>query len=125
MKLLLDTHIFLWSVLDNRKLTKKAKSIITQAEKVYVSSASIWEIAIKQGLKKIDGDLSQLIQAITDSGFYELPVRTAHAAMILQLPNLHRDPFDRLLIAQAKAEPLFFLTADKQLQEYSSLVSLI
>ena len=125
MNLLLDTHVFLWCVLADQKLTKKAKDMISQADQVYISSASIWELTIKKGLKKWEGDIEELLFAISASGFSELPVKNQHAVAVLRLQDLHRDPFDRLLIAQAISEPLVFLTADKQLEGYSSLVTLI
>lgn len=125
MRLLLDTHIFLWCVLDSPKLTEKARSLIEHAEEKYVSSASIWEIAIKKSLGKLDVDVKQLVEAITLSGFSELPIQVQHAAEVSSLPNLHRDPFDRLLIAQALSEPLVFLTADVFLKNYSQLIEIV
>lgn len=125
MKLLLDTHIFLWCIKDDRRLTKTARSKILHASDVYVSSASIWEATIKIKLKKLDADLDKLVESIADSGFAELPITIHHAAAISHLPNIHRDPFDRILIAQAIFEPLIFLTADAELKKYSDLVEAI
>jgi PIN domain nuclease of toxin-antitoxin system len=122
MQLLLDTHVFIWVVTDSDKLKEDARGIIRGADQVHVSAASIWEIAIKARLGKIDGNPSELAQAITQSGFAELPVRSAHAAKVTDLPLHHNDPFDRLLIAQAMVEPLMFLTADSLLGRYSDLV---
>src|SRR4051812_13432930 len=99
---------YLWCVQNDRRLSKTAKNIIINAEKVYVSSISCWEIAIKTKLGKLDANINELIAAIQTSGFLELPLMAAHTAAILQLPDLHRDPFDRILIAQAVSEPLQF-----------------
>jgi PIN domain nuclease of toxin-antitoxin system len=122
MRLLLDTHIYIWAVMDSRKLTKAARKLIVDADDVFVSSASIWEASIKAGLGKLDADLNLLVSEIEASGFSELPVRAAHAAMVRDLPEIHRDPFDRLLVAQALCEPLRLVTADAHLAAYSNLV---
>lgn len=122
MRVLLDTHVFLWAVADSPLLRPEARRLIESAEVAYVSSASIWEIAIKARLGKIDADATALVDAIEASGFVELPVTAAHAAGGAQLPLHHGDPFDRLLIAQAMATPLRLLTADSQLARYSELV---
>jgi PIN domain nuclease of toxin-antitoxin system len=122
MRLLLDTHVFLWSVTDDRKLTKAARKLILDAEDVFVSSASIWEASIKAGLGKLDVDVNLLVSEIEASGFSELPVRAAHAAMVRDLPDIHRDPFDRLLVAQALSEPLRLVTSDGHLSKYTDLV---
>ncbi len=122
MRLLLDTHIYLWAVTDNPKLTIAARKIITEADEVFVSSASIWEASVKAGLGKLDVDVKLLVTEIAASGFKELPVRAVHAALVQDLPDIHRDPFDRLLVAQALSEPLRFLTADGHLAAYTDLV---
>jgi PIN domain nuclease of toxin-antitoxin system len=125
MRLLLDTHVFLWWIREDKRLSKTSVNKIKEAEEVYMSSASIWEIAIKMRLGKISGDLNALIQEIYNSHFLELPVTNQHAATTLKLPDIHRDPFDRILIAQAISEPLVFLTADPKLEKYSELVEVI
>lgn len=125
MRLLLDTHLFLWCVSDNRRLTKKTKSKILNASEVYISSASIWEATIKIKLGKLDADADLLIEAINKSGFLELPITAIHAASVNKLPDFHRDPFDRILIAQAISEPLTFLTADELLGNYSDLIEVV
>jgi len=122
MRILLDTHIYLWAVIDDEKLTTKAREIITQANEVFVSSASIWEISIKQALGKIEADINLLATTIKEIGFIELPINSNHAIVLNRLPNIHRDPFDRILIAQAIHEPMHFLTADQNLKEYSELI---
>ena len=125
MRLLLDTHIFLWAVSGSGQLKPQARRLISSADGVFVSSASIWEIAIKARLGKVTADADELVLAIDRSGFQELPVRAAHAAMVGRLDVYHNDPFDRLLVAQAISEPLRLLTADAALKPYSELVVLV
>lgn len=122
MRLLLDTHLFLWWINGDSKLPKEAKTKISNAEEVYISSASIWEAVIKIPLKKLKAEPKELVAAITKSGFIELPVNSQHALVLSSLPDFHRDPCDRILIAQALAEPLILITADAQLKPYSDLV---
>jgi PIN domain nuclease of toxin-antitoxin system len=124
MRLLLDTHIFLWAVAGNSLLKAPARRIMEGADRVYVSAASIWEIAIKTRLGRIDAEVDELVRAIDASGFVELPVRAVHAAGVAKLPLHHTDPFDRLLLAQAIAEPLKLLTVDAMLARYSDLIIL-
>lgn len=125
MRLLLDTHLFIWAVMDSAKLKPEVRQIILAASEVYVSSASIWEIAIKARLGKIEGDARMLAQAIEESGFLELPISARHAAEVAYLPAYHNDPFDRLIVAQAMTEPLLLLTADAVLSRYSDLVRVV
>lgn len=125
MRLLLDTHVFIWAVTDSRKLKAAARQQMLAADQIYVSAASIWEIAIKVRLGKIEGDPERLALAIEDSGFIELPVSARHAARVVQLPLHHHDPFDRLLVAQALSEPLLLLTADEVLARYGELVKVV
>jgi PIN domain nuclease of toxin-antitoxin system len=124
MRLLLDTHIFIWAVIGSTSLSAQARRTIEDAEAVFVSAATIWEIAIKARLGRIKADPNALVAAIDQSGFLDLPVSVLHAAGVAQLPALHNDPFDRLLIAQAMLEPLRFLTADASLRPYTELVTL-
>lgn len=125
MHLLLDTHVLIWWFSADQRLSKKAISLITDADEVYVSSASIWEATIKKRLGKLDVDLSLITTSLDKEGFIELPVRISHTLQTLQLPEIHRDPFDRILIAQAISEPLRFVTSDCTLQKYSDLIELI
>ena len=122
MRPLLDSPIYLWSVMGDRKLKKAARKLILDADEVFVSSASIWEASIKAGLGKLDADVDLLVSEIEASGFSELPVRAVHAAMVRDLPDIHRDPFDRLLVAQALSEPLRLVTSDGHLSKYTDLV---
>lgn len=125
MRLLIDTHVFIWSVTDSRQLRAATRDMLARAQAVYVSSASIWEIAIKSRLGKIEGNPESFAQAIEDSGFLELPVTSRHAAAVAKLPLLHSDPFDRLLLAQAFTEPLRLITADATLAAYGGVVEVI
>jgi PIN domain nuclease of toxin-antitoxin system len=125
MRLLLDTHIFLWAAAGSRLLKPAARRILESADEVYVSAASIWEVALKARLGKIKADPEALAAAIDASGFVELPITSSHAAGVGRLEPHHNDPFDRLLIAQALAEPLKLLTADATLARYGAMVLLV
>ena len=125
MRLLLDTHVLLWALSTPKHLSKKARSEIENPDNdVMFSAASIWEIAIKCALKRSDFRVTpdEIMAAAIESGLRELPVRSAAAAHVATLPAHHRDPFDRLLIAQAVTEPAILYTADPQLEIYSELV---
>ena len=122
MNVLLDTHVFIWAVDDDPKLSAAAWSTIEKADAVYVSSASIWEATIKYQLGKLKVVPDRLIDAVAGSGFLELPISSRHAAAVARLPLIHRDPFDRMLLAQAISEPLHFLTTNDKLTQYSELV---
>jgi len=122
VKLLLDTHILLWWVGGDRKLPKSLREIITSPENdVCVSAATFWEIAIKLRLGRIDIDLEELRAAVGADGFVELPVQIAHTLRLSALPEHHRDPFDRLLIAQAIAEGKRLVTSDESILAYAGV----
>ena len=128
MRLLLDTHILLWAVGESRRLPANVRDVLQDSRnQVYFSAASIWEIAIKQskGLADFDFRPEQIAAAAFESGFSELPIRWQSASAVARLPMHHRDPFDRLLVAQAMTEPLALYTADLRLGVYSELVHLI
>jgi PIN domain nuclease of toxin-antitoxin system len=125
MRLLLDTHVFLWAVTANRRLKSSTREFLSRADAVYVSAASIWEIALKARLGKIEADAALLVGAIDGSGFQELPVSAHHAAAVAKLPLHHSDPFDRILLAQAFLEPLRFVTGDSVLAAYGGAIELI
>ena len=125
MRILLDTHVYLWWLQDHPKLSKAGRDRIVSASEVYVSSASIWGATMKAGIGKLEVDVKQLVTEIENSGFKELSISARHAAAVARLPDIHRDPFDRILIAQALCEPLRFLTADSILSGYSELVEII
>ncbi len=123
MRVLLDTHAFLWWITDSEKLSARARRVIAAADnEVFFSAASGWEIAIKARLGRVvlPEDPERFIPAQLDAnGFQILPVHLRHALRVSALPDLHRDPFDRLLIAQAALEGLTILSGDKQLSGYS------
>jgi len=125
VRVLLDTQVYLWFLADSAKLKRKARTAIRTADEVYVSAASIWEAAIKASIGKLQVAPEDLYQGIEASGFVELPVRAIHASAVASLPAHHRDPFDRILVAQALREPLALLTADRILGRYSELVQVI
>jgi PIN domain nuclease of toxin-antitoxin system len=117
--LLLDTHVWLWWQKNDRRLGAQARRSITSAPDVYLSAASAWEIAIKASIGKLTLPRDANISAeLALSGFLGLPVEVAHSEYVRQLPALHRDPFDRMLVAQARAEGLRIVTADPQLHAY-------
>src|SRR5713226_922124 len=104
MRVLLDTHVLLWVLAEPHRLDAETRATIESgADEVLFSAASIWEIAIKTGLGRADFAVepTEIVQAALDTGFAELPVRSNAAALVAELPLLHRDPFDRLLVAQA------------------------
>jgi len=122
VQILLDTHIVYWHYYEPKRLPKMARELIVKAEAVFVSSASIWEFAIKSRLGKMDVNPRRVVERIAAGGFHELPVLARHAVLVADLPLHHADPFDRILIAQAMSEPLNLLTVDQQLRQYSELV---
>lgn len=117
MKLLLDTHVFLWWRTDSRSLARRTKRAIATADAVWVSAASGWEAVIKQALGKLSLTDS-FASMVADSEFLELPVTLRHAEQLGQLPPHHTDPFDRMLIAQAQTEGLRLVTHDRQFEPY-------
>ncbi|MBI2919714.1 MAG: type II toxin-antitoxin system VapC family toxin [Planctomycetes bacterium] len=128
MRLLVDTHVLLWAVSEPAKIPETYRDRIESPDnEVLFSAASIWELAIKMQIGRIalPVDPESIAAAAVRMGFLELPVTAAHAAGIRRLPLHHRDPFDRLLIAQTLHEPARFLTADPVLARYSDLVDVI
>ncbi|MGY2378001.1 type II toxin-antitoxin system VapC family toxin [Pseudomonas sp. SDO524_S393] len=125
MRVLLDTHILLWALNDDPKLSSKARKLIENAAEIYVSAATFWEMAIKVGLGKLDIDLDEIREYSLDSGFVELPITLEHALSVSDLEHYHKDPFDRLLVATAMSEPMRLLTADPQIAQYTSLAILV
>jgi len=117
VRLLLDTHVFLWWLMDDDALSADVKETIDTEAEVLVSAVSVWEIAIKQALGKIVG-LPDLSRIVDTCGLVELPIRSRHAIEAGGLPLLHRDPLDRMLIAQARCEGLTLMSRDEQVQRY-------
>ncbi len=125
MRLLLDTQIVYWFFYERLNVPNEAWNAMKNAEAIFVSAASIWEIAIKVRIGKMNADPVRIAQLLEAAGFRELPVFAKHTALVANLPLLHGDPFDRLLVAQAIEEPMQLLTADSQLRQYSELVILV
>lgn len=123
MSLLLDTHVAIWSVADSPRLSQRARDlIVNEPGEVYVSAVSIWEIAIKwtlsRGEMRIPFSATDAIRHFSTTGYSLLDIRAAHAVVVESLPPLHGDPFDRLLLAQARSEGVALLTADEKLLQY-------
>jgi PIN domain nuclease of toxin-antitoxin system len=128
MRLLVDTHLLLWSAAKSRRLSKVARSLLQDPGNVVMfSAASLWEVAIKAALRKRDFDveIEILRPALAEMGFVELAVTGAHAERLAALPLVHKDPFDRMLIAQCLTEPLVLLTNDELLAQYGSVVRVV
>src|SRR3990167_6725917 len=128
MHILLDTHILLWALTEPEKLSQNAQDMLANpSHEILYSEASIWEIAIKCQIKRVAFPIppNEIAQAANHSGFTELPVHSRAAVLVSELPLFHRDPFDRLLVAQALTEPAHLLTVDTALQPYSQLVQLM
>ena len=119
MRLLLDTHVFLWWLTDDRRLSREAKRAITDPDSVvHVSAASCWEMAIKASLGKLRIAGADIESEIAENGFVELPSTARHAFSAGRLPRHHDDPFDRMLVAQAEAEKLVLVTHDEIFRSY-------
>lgn len=123
-RILLDTHLLLWAVAEPKKLSAGTRRRIEGAD-VFVSAVSIWEVSIKSALKKLAADPAVLLAEIEPAGFTLLSITGEHAAAVVQLPAVHADPFDRMLVAQAKTEPLLLLTNDAILAGYGDCVELV
>lgn len=122
MRILLDTHVYLRWLADSPQLSPAARTMIREAETVYISSATLWEAVIKIGLGKLEADPAELVAGIRASGFEPLPITPEHTLALPGLANHHKDPFDRMLVAQAIAEPLRLVTMDGILSAHSELV---
>jgi PIN domain nuclease of toxin-antitoxin system len=117
VRLLLDTHVLLWWLADDPSLGEQAARAVEREPEVYVSAASVWEIAIKKAIGKLDAP-DDLVEAVDASGFRPLPIGLAHADRAGSLPRHHDDPFDRMLVAQAQLEGLTLVTVDARLPSY-------
>jgi PIN domain nuclease of toxin-antitoxin system len=125
MNLLLDTTIVLWAMSGHSMLSKSARREIERATAIFVSAATIWEVGIKTALGKLEVDMDELLSKLSEAGFQQLAVTWEHSRAVRDLPHHHRDPFDRMLIAQATTEPLRLLTHDGTLAQYSELVVVV
>jgi len=124
MRVLLDTHLLLWALASPSKLSKKARQRIESSE-VFASAASIWEISIKCALGKLEAKRAEVLAGIEPAGFDHLPVIGQHAVKIVELPPIHKDPFDRMLVAQAWVEPMILLTDDEVFGGYGDFVEVV
>jgi PIN domain nuclease of toxin-antitoxin system len=125
VKLLLDTHVLLWAAGEPHKLSTKARQLLDASENTLVFSvASLWEIAIKRSLGREDFrvDLHVLRRGLLDNAYEELGIASAHALAVDKLPPLHKDPFDRMLIAQAEVEGIVLVTSDARVVKYPGAI---
>ena len=128
MKLLLDTHLLLWAAGEPKKLSPKARRLIADTDNELIfSAASIWEVAIKRALGRADFrvDTRLFRRGLIDNGYVELPVFSAHAVAVEALTPIHKDPFDRLLVAQSLVEGIILLTTDAMVAQYGGSVRLV
>ncbi|SPA33743.1 putative toxin of a toxin/antitoxin system [Cupriavidus taiwanensis] len=128
MKLLLDTHLLLWMALTPERISPDAQALLNADDTVLVfSAASLWEIAVKQGLGRADFQINARVfrRGLLDNGYSELPIRSDHAVAFDCLPPIHKDPFDRLLVAQATVEGLTLLTSDPLVGQYPGPIRLV
>jgi PIN domain nuclease of toxin-antitoxin system len=128
VKLLLDTHLLLWSAGKTERLSTEARALIEALDnELFFSSASLWEVVIKRGLGRDDFkvDARLLRRGLLDNGYSELPIGSEHVVAIENLPPIHRDPFDRILVAQAQVEGITLLTADPTVAQYPGPIRLV
>jgi PIN domain nuclease of toxin-antitoxin system len=121
MKFLLDTHLLLWAAAEPRRLSKQTRALIDNPDNdLLFSAASLWEVAIKRGLGREDFkvDVRLLRRGLLDNGYGELPIISDHVVAIDSLPPIHKDPFDRILVAQATVEGVMLLTIDSVVSQY-------
>lgn len=125
MKFLLDTHLLLWAAAEPHKLSADAYAIMNNPEhELFFSPVSIWEVAIKNNLARQDFHVNPHIlrRGLLDNGYEELPINSSHACLIFELPLIHKDPFDRMLIAQSLDEGITLLTADPIIAQYQGAI---
>ncbi|MCP4681290.1 MAG: type II toxin-antitoxin system VapC family toxin [Desulfobacterales bacterium] len=122
MRLLLDTHILLWCLEESNDLPDQAYQLVLSADDVYASTVNVWEIIIKLSIGKLDLDIDvhDLMKVIAKSGFKILDIKPDHAIKLMDLEDYHRDPFDRMLIAQSLVEPLHLVTCDSVIAKYNA-----
>lgn len=128
MRYLLDTHVLLWTLAEPKRLPRPVRQLIEDGDnEVFFSAVNIWEIAIKSALARpgFMADPDQILATVEAAGLVELPVRSVHASEVKRLPPIHGDPFDRLLIAQARVEPMNLVTADAVVAQYPGPVTYV
>jgi PIN domain nuclease of toxin-antitoxin system len=121
VNLLLDTHLLLWAASTPRRLSRAAVKLINDPKnQLYFSAASVWEVVIKNGLQRVDFQVDPhlLRRGLMDNGYQELPITSRHTLAVGHLPELHKDPFDRILVAQAETEGFLLLTGDDRVAHY-------
>jgi len=122
VRIILDTHVLLWSLLAPKRLSARERELIDDGE-VLVSAATMWEIGIKAAIGRLDCNPRQILEAIQPAGFEPLGITGLHAVIAASLPRLHADPFDRMLVAQAQVESALLVTRDTALQGYGTFVT--
>ena len=128
MTVLLDTHLLLWAAGFPERLSTAARDVLDDPDaRLVYSAASLWEVAIKSGLGRADFIVDQrlLRRGLLENGYTELPVAGTHAVAVDLLPNIHKDPFDRILIAQAHSEGITLLTTDEMVARYPGSIRLV
>ena len=128
MKYLLDTHLLLWAASGSSRLSKITKELlIDEQNECWFSAGSIWEIIIKNGLGRHDFHVEPSVfrRALLDHGYLEVPIKSEHTIMVSNLPPIHKDPFDRILVAQALIEGCILLTNDAVLKQYPGSIQLV
>ncbi|WP_259373442.1 type II toxin-antitoxin system VapC family toxin [Aquincola tertiaricarbonis] len=125
MRLLLDTQLLLWTLSGDKRMKKLTPRLLDEENECFFSVASLWEIAIKHAIGKLQADAQEVRDECLSSGFKEIQITFAHVRQLVGLPHVHRDPFDRLLVAQAMGEPLRLLTADNVLGAYGPHVEFV
>lgn len=127
MRLLLDTHILLWALTDDPRLSPRIRDLLLNPKNdVFFSAASVWEIAIKRTVRRESMPIAaeQAVELFHEAGYGELEISASHAARIETLPPIHSDPFDRMLVAQALTEPMRLITHDRTVASYSDSIIL-
>lgn len=125
MKVLLDTHLLLWAAGESERLSEQARTVLSDKNnELFFSAASLWEITIKSGLGRPDFqvDARLLRRGLLDNGYSELPIASEHVVAIDGLPTIHKDPFDRILVAQAMVEGITLLTSDSIVMRYPGAI---
>jgi PIN domain nuclease of toxin-antitoxin system len=127
VRLLLDTQIAIWWQISAKSISHEALTLVQEAEEVFISRASLWEMAIKCAMGKLHIDLPRFAQQSESAGFNWLDINNQHILHLAELPlhDDHKDPFDRLLISQSLSEPMIFVTTDKKLARYGQSVRLV
>jgi PIN domain nuclease of toxin-antitoxin system len=126
VNLLLDTHLVLWWMADHPALPPRARELIADEDNdVAISVASLWEIAIKAAQRKLQADAAMVEDASRTGGFTLLSIEARHVRALSRLPAIHKDPFDRMLLAQSRAEPRYLVTADRALRRYGESVMVV